>query len=154
MLRLLPAALLLLVPLTTSAAGGLAPKKPSDIVKVNQSGQPCPFGGFVLDNQQFPNGENAVFAIPDGKVLIVTGVTWSATSGTPGAPVVGLISSQGQGVSLVSHHYSSPAFARGGAVLKTELTPQLVVAPGRLLCFFVTAGSFNAATVHGFLAPD
>jgi hypothetical protein len=156
MSRLLLAALLLLVPFTASAGGGLAPKKASDIVTVSQTGQPCPGGGgyYVLDDRQLPTGQSVSFAIPPGKVLILTGVTWSAVSGTPGAPVIGLLSSQAPGTSLVSHHYSSATFASDGTVFETELTPPAVIAPGRSICFSVTAGSFNAASLHGFLVPD
>lgn len=151
--RLLPAALLLLVPLTASAAGGLAPKKASEIVRINQTGSLCPLSGYVLDDRQLPNGESVPFTIPAGKVLIVTGVTWSATSGTPGAPVIGVLSSQTP-QSLVSHHYSAATFASDGSVLQSVLTPPVVIGAGRSICFYVTAGNFNAASINGFLASD
>ena len=98
MSRLLRAVPLLLVPLVASGAVALEPKKASEVVKIGSSGDPCPgAGGFVLNDRQLPNGQVVTFGIPEGKVLVLTGFSWSSVSGAPGAPVTTLLSSQAPG---------------------------------------------------------
>src|SRR5262245_21894690 len=64
-----------LAALPPPACARAAPRKPSEIVVLTVSGSTCPLG-FVINRQVLPDGTIAPFAIPDGQVLVLTGVNY------------------------------------------------------------------------------
>jgi len=64
-------------------ADALEPAKPSRLVTLQTLGDPCPAGGgTALNYQSMPDGTTTLFAgIPNGKVLIVTGLSFIVTGG-------------------------------------------------------------------------
>src|SRR5262245_19038024 len=82
-------------------ADSLRPRHASDIVTLVTSGTPCPFpvsGDLLFDRQIRPDGTNAPFTVPAGKVLVVTGYEFRATTTIPGRAIAGLIFPANSGV--------------------------------------------------------
>jgi len=144
--------LLMLAALLTAApahAGGLAPKKPSDLRTVT-TGLGCPgfSGSVIVDNQQNPDGTQTAFSIPAGSVFVVTSYNFIASAG-PGLTASGnLFIPNGVGLSIVDVGYAATDTNGLGGVSVT--TPNgIVVKSGSVLCATETS-----TVVHGFIAKD
>jgi len=147
--------ILLGVSIATGHAAVLQPGKAIDVVALIQSGVACPQAGSAIDLRETSDAAVAPFVVPPKKVLVVTGFEWSGRNGTPGTTVEAILSTQSPtDISIADYATSTTTFASNGSASKNELTPPIVIKPGRTICIFTTAGLFNAALVHGFLAPD
>jgi hypothetical protein len=136
-------------------AGPLAPTKPSQVVTLANSGLACPLlgGGQVFDVRVGSDGSETPFSIPDGQVLVITGIDWSVflLPGLPGETVIAFLRTP-------PSPSAAPTVWRGAAVADangraggTAVIPNVVVKPGVPVCLF-PGGS--AGTLHGFLAKD
>jgi hypothetical protein len=65
---------MLLVPHGVSATG-VGPAKPSDLVTLIPQGF-CPSGGFDMKIRVLPDASEVPFAIPAGRVFVITGWQW------------------------------------------------------------------------------
>jgi hypothetical protein len=154
MFRSVPIAIAVLLSLSTAYGGSVSPSKPSQIVTLIQSGADCPTAGSVIGLQEMSDGTIASFVIPPKQVLVVTGFEWHADSGTAGSGVSAILSTQASGTTTVDYATSTTTFNSNGVAIKNDVTPLIVIKPGRTICIFVTSGLFSSGLVHGFLAPD
>jgi hypothetical protein len=139
---------------TPASAAALAPSKPSQIVTLFQSGAACPTLGFVIGRLAMSDGTLASFVIPPKQVLVVTGFEWHAENGAAGSGVSAILSTQASGTPAIDYATSTTTFDSNGVAVKNDVTPLIVIKPGRTICISVTSGDFSSGFVHGFLAPD
>jgi hypothetical protein len=138
---------------TPAAAGALAPTKPSQsvVLRVSGTGTNCQGGGGQdVDLQVLPDASVVPYAPPPGQALVITGMDWGTTGGTPGeyTPVgIRLRGTQPGG--------APPLVFTAGAVSDTlgntrgtAVVPNVSVAPGVTVC--VGGGQFSQVVVHGF----
>ncbi len=135
-------------------AGPLVPTKPSQVVTLATSGLACPplGGGQVFDVRVGSDGSETPFSIPEGQVLVITGIDWSIL----------LPASAGETVVAFLRTPPSPSAApivwRDAALADADgraggsaLIPNVVVKPGVPVCLFPGGAIGN---LHGFLAKD
>jgi hypothetical protein len=123
-------------------------------VTLIQSGAFCPTVGSAIADHAMSDGTIASFVIPPNQVLVVTGFEWHANSGTAGSAVSAVLSTEGSGGTVTDYATSTTTFDSNGVAFKNDVTPLIVLKPGRTICIFVTSGNFSSGLVHGFLAPD
>ena len=161
MLRTIAITWLALVTLAgTACAKPLGPQHASDIVTLVTSSTPCPFpvtGVLLFDRQIRPDGTNVPFTVPAGKVLVVTGYEFRATTPISGRAIAGLIFPANSGVGDQLWAVGEPVVLSGANVVITNtLAPNLTFKTD--ICLEVSDGVLNspvaAGIVHGFLAPD
>ena len=141
------------VSVSTAYGGVVAPSKPSQVVTLFQSGSSsCPTAGIATNRVAMSDGTLASFVIPSSQVLVVTGFEWQA-SGVAGNGVTAILTTQASSA-ITSYATSTTTFDSAGVAFKNDLTPMIVIKPGRTICIAVTSGSIVSAFVHGFLAPD
>lgn len=147
------------------SAAPLAPSKPSQIVTLTYDNFCAGTTSLVnvIDTQIMPDGTTQPFTIPQGRVLVVTGLDWSASRCPPlSAPgTVGVYVFLGATGRVAFNDYAtigagtSPgsSCSTGG---KASVVPNLVVKPGTELCAGYDNTTFGGAPgiVHGFLADD
>jgi hypothetical protein len=137
----------------------IAPAKPSDVVDVELrlfAGDNCslPVFGGKFDTRLQPNGSQAAFTIPPGRVLVVTAIELLGFGASPGTLVQTRIF---RGAGSVANHVAireSHADAGGRIFHIYEFDPGLVVASGGEVC--TNHNLFDFTTVgylRGFLAP-
>ena len=140
------------VSVSTAYGGVVAPSKPSQVVTLFQSGSSCPTAGIAINRVAMSDGTLASFVIPSNQVLVVTGFEWQA-SGVAGSGVTAILTTQASSA-ITSYATSTTTFDSAGVAFKNDMTPMIVIKPGRTVCIGVTSGSIASAFVHGFLAPD
>ena len=145
-------AIAVLLSVATVYGGGVAPSKPSQVVTLFQSGSSCPTAGIAIDKVAMSDGTTASFVIPSNQVLVVAGFEWQA-SGVAGNGVTAILSTQASSA-VTSYATSTTTFNSAGVAFKNDMTPLIVIKPGRTICISVTSGSIASAFVHGFLAPN
>jgi hypothetical protein len=122
-------------------------------VSLFQSGADCPTAGGVIGERAMSDGTFASFVIPPQQVLVVTGFEWHANGGTAGSSVSATLSTQAS-ATVTDYATSMTTFDSNGVAFKNDVTPLIVIKPGRTICISVTSGNFSSGMVHGFLAPD
>jgi hypothetical protein len=142
------------IEISASAAYGgvVAPSRPSQVVTLFQSGSSCPTAGIAIDRIAMSDGTTTSFVIPPNQVLVLSGFEWQA-SGLPGNGVTAILSTQAAST-VTSYATSTATLDSSGVAFKNDITPMIVIKPGRTICISVTSGSIASAFVHGFLAPD
>ena len=117
------------------------------------SGAACATGGpgtKVLDQQLNPDGVASAFSIPAGQVLVVIGVDWRATGGTPGASA-SLYQSIAGNVAWIDTAFVDTT----GAVGSSTTVGGVIVKSGTQSCLGVLSSlPMQYVIVHGFLAKD
>jgi hypothetical protein len=154
MFRSVPVAIAVVLSLSTAYGGPVSPSKPSQIVTLFQSGPLCPTEGFAIADLAMSDGTIAPFVIPPKEVLVVTGFEWLARGGTAGSGVRANLTTQASGTPTLIYATSTTTFDSDGNASKNEVTPLIVIKPGRTICIFIASGTAIAGFVHGFLAPD
>jgi len=153
---------MLVVPNGVSAA--VVPEKPSDLVTLEPQGF-CPMGGFDMTLRVLPNGTDAPFSIPPGRVLVITDWQWGnsptgrsnswenaalslQTDNPPRSITVGVAGNAtpgAQGTAPFNEATSNNA----------SIVGMVVVKPGVHICVEAqTRRAPQSAVVHGFLATD
>jgi hypothetical protein len=159
-MKLLPrtlAALSLAVTAGAVEAEVLGPTKPSDLVTLTTfNGTQCgkdPIGR-TLDHRQNPDGTISPFAIPSGKVFVVTGLNWTQgnTGGVNKAEILFLHSLTPSGVifpMVIAHDNGSGDGRAGGSMVVSGV----IFKSGQTMCVSVNTGNIGSAiaVVHGFL---
>lgn len=158
MRRLMPGFAILLVGLVgagVASAGPLAATRASQLVTLRPiPGAACAVGsGFLLDARILPDGSYEPFAIPNGQVLVLTGISWSTIGAVGEDSEISLrINPSG---ALVFHATAIVDSLNNGS--GNVAVPGIVVRSGSQLCFENTSGApamIFDATAHGFLAAD
>ena len=137
------------------------PTKPSATVDIQASsdvGTPCFGFGFVFDREVVKSGGTVVpFSIPDGKVLVVTGLDWGVQGNvTNKARTASLLRFNG-GVNGPSAQSTALADAFGTAGASVTFPTGIVLNRPGVFCIQLTdSNNFDhlTAVVHGFLAND
>jgi hypothetical protein len=149
---------------------GLVPTKPSDVVTLRGSSPPTfcmgtgPTRTSIIETRILSDGTTQPFQIPNGEVLVVTGIDWTSFR-TPPLTVPGI-------VELAVFLGSSPVFTDtsiiGAGTLgtntffpqgvsfggKSSAVPNLIVKPDTQLCSTNDNSSSSGVLVHGFLTLD
>jgi hypothetical protein len=163
--RFLGVALAMLGIASAAGAGTLAPAKASDMVVLTYSNFCTGTTSLanIIDTQILPDGTTQPFTIPSKKVLVVTGIDWSASRcpalSAPGTVemyvflgVNGRVAFNDAAV-IGAGTPPTSSCSTGG---KASVVPNLVVRPGVELCAGYDNQTFGGAPaiVHGFLAKD
>jgi hypothetical protein len=132
-----------------AAAGPLTPTRPSDVVTlVNGAGNPCTVTGSALDLRVQPDGTRVPFAVPPGRVLVVTGIDFT----TPDAAATDVE------LFVERPPDASQVFVTSTAGGGSASIPDVIVGSGSALCVRAVPKGGGAspvlAVVHGFLAKD
>ena len=148
------ALLFLLLP-SHGRAGTLAPKKPSDVLTLRSSGAGCPFPGTrKLDSRVLPDGTLVPYTIPDGQVLVVTGVEWSLQDASPLGSVQLFLYTQTSSPSPVAF-FTDGISTTDTTAYRTSVVPQAIARPAEGLCAGANVVEDSLlVVVHGFLAKD
>ena len=142
-----------------ATAGGLAPKKASDLRSVTGSGNPCP-NGFpnyrALDSQGNADGTTSSFSVPVGSAFIVTSFDWTVCT-NPGTMFLAdakLVITNGAVFSIAARGIGELG-ASGCAGGTVQIPSGVAVKGGSTLCFedYFASGS-SGVTVHGFTTKD
>jgi hypothetical protein len=157
-----------LIALSLAGAGNaravLAPSKPSQLVTLARDFFPpanhfcaAPLSEFFkIDAQVNADGSVTAFSIPEGMVLVVTGLEWLEAGGTADVDRL-VVDLQPAGAPTA---YRSVAFGTGvvgttsggGSI---SFQPGIAVNPGSDLCVGVLRpGALHVVTVHGYLTKD
>jgi hypothetical protein len=162
---LVPIAVLLAVSMLVvpnSVSAQVVPEKPSDLVTLQPLGF-CPMGGFDMRNRVLPEGTDAPFSIPSGRVLVITDWQWGDinTQRTNSWEVAALSLQTDTRVLAVGIAGNSTPGAQGTTPFtqttstSASIVGMVVVKPGVHVCISTqTRGFPNFAVVHGFLATD
>jgi hypothetical protein len=143
----------------TALAGGLAPKKASDLVTLaSQSGPGCGVpSAYPLSERSLGDGTYASnFEIPAGQALIVERVR-ASTALAEGAELVVLV---GNGTTFnVAGRKTAANNALDETDIEIEFSPGLSVRSGMSLCVAIVSkgagtAAFYGAQAHGFLTKD
>jgi hypothetical protein len=156
MVRLIPLMLAVLLVSAPVAADVLAPEKASQIVQLRQDpdgGANCALGSKALDHRVLPDGTIVPFTIPQGRVLVLTGVSWLISSLVPNIKFGVLLElSPEQNVTIPL--FAAAAESSGsGQSAGSALIPNAVVKAGARVCFALIT-QFSNVWVFGFLADD
>jgi hypothetical protein len=124
------------------------------------SGTPCPFpvpGDLLFDRQIRPDGTNVPFTVPAGKVLVVTGYEFRATTPYSGRAIAGLLFPATSGVGDQLWAVGEPVVLSGAnVVIVNTQAPNLTFKTD--ICLETSDGVLNSTVssgiVHGFLVPD
>jgi hypothetical protein len=132
----------------------LGPKRPSDIVSLTTAGGSlCDANTYALERQILPDATVVPFTIPDGHVLVLTGIDWIvfAPPNTYGFATITLYPDPNTRVAV----FSSGSSVTGVNNLSagSALIPNIIVKPGPMLCVGVP-GIGSSARVQGFLTRD
>jgi len=141
-----------------SEAAGLAPKKASNLVTLATTGG-CLLPQLAVASQfttrNLPDGSSVPFTIPNGQVLIVTDVDWTANSGAGNLPrteqAILLLVTNTSITGLGENVATGITQAVGGSF---HFTNGVVVAPNTSLCIGLTSNNTVAAFLQGYLASD
>lgn len=135
-----------------ATAGVLAPSKASDAVTLKWDGATGCISGLVDASQRLlPDGSQSAFAIPEGRVLVVTSGHFTVSGGDPGAIVLPQLEVNGAGVPIEvlvaldggGRGYASFQVPPGIVIRSTNLRTRVLLGRG---CAF--------PTLHGFFAKD
>ena len=157
MKRIVPVAILFFGLTTAASAGTLAPSKPSQMVDLSNAAGPIKptscsclaLTGATVDIRINPDGTTTPgFTIPDGNVLVLTGMTW-ITSGVLSPGDASYMSLCLGGTEIWRDQTVSGANAYNGRSLDL---PNVVIKSGQTLCAGGPAGF--ATSVSGFLTKD
>jgi hypothetical protein len=161
-MRIIGTALLAIVWAATASAGGLAPKRASDLVTLisDPSTPICP-GTSVphsFADRLLPDGTRVAFSIPSGQVLVITSYDWIVEGSSEanrtvwtGVGVFDVAMNQNR-LALTS---SAGADGTGRAAGSTTAPAGIAVTSGAAMCLDYVGGASAAyATLHGFLATD
>jgi hypothetical protein len=149
----------------TPAAPSLAPRPASDLVTL-LGGAPatggCTGAERPIDRRALGDGSTGPFAVPAGKVLVLTGVEWFSTETGTGRSVLLTVLHRtplGAQTLFTSHALSTPTGAGYAGAQST--IPRVVVKPGVPLCVTQyidnqpAGGSLPGSVIlHGFLTDD
>lgn len=147
----------------TLAANLLGPTRPSQVVTVMATGYAGQNGhctGQQLRVNGIINGNGSVtpFAIPEGKVFVLTGGTWSTS--WPDANVNAALQLSIRSPTVNAVVVSSPSVrtdSAGYASGSFSIAPGMVIKPGVSLCALVVANEeefWAFPRLSGFLAKD
>lgn len=167
MLLTIAAAIGILV-ISNAAYAQLAPQHASDLVTLRQSqtGEHCvdrttgTTEGFAMTNRVLSNGAIIPFAIPSGKVLVITDFQWGPTLVGPNAfePVSLLLQGGENPMTVSATGNNSPGAnstsANGLAGSNASVVGWVAVKPATMICVSGSIQPNPFAVVHGFLAPD
>ena len=136
---------------SSSRAGVVAPKKPSDLRTVSASGAACPGAASLraIDLQHNPDGTNAAFSIPDKHVLVVTSFDVQASGSAGASAEAGLFASDGTGGLSELARCGGIAGSNGFASASCAIPNGAAVKAGSTLC---SAGV--VVNARGFVAKD
>jgi len=149
----------------TAGAQSLAPRTASDLVTL-LGGAPatggCTGAERPIDRRTLADGSTGPFAVPAGKVLVLTGIEWFSTETGTGRSVLLTVlhrTSLGAQALFTSHALSTPTGA--GYAGGQSAIPLVVVEPGVPLCVTQyidnqpAGGSLPGSVIlHGCLADD
>ena len=149
----------------TPGAQSLGPRTASDLVTL-LGGAPatggCTGAERPVDRRTLGDGSTGPFAVPAGKVLVLTGVEWVSTGTGTGRSVVLTVLHRtplGAQALFTSHAVSTPTGT--GYAGEQSVIPGVVVKPGVPLCVTQhidnqpAAGSLPGSVIlHGFLTDD
>ena len=136
------------------------PKRASDVVTLGTAypPAPCPASATALlfDTRILSDGTRAPFAIPAGKVLVVTGLDY-VSDGVSGSAVAATLIHATSGEQLFTTVGTVHNFGVGSDVAHhSTAVPQLVVKGA--VCLQTDSGTSpplpSQGVLHGFLAPD
>ena len=134
----------------------LAPQRASDLVtlRISQTGEHCinrttkANEGFQMTNQVTSTGYIVPFAIPNGKVLVITDYQWGPSNVGPNAfEPVSLLLQGGDDPETVSN-------GNGLVGSSASVVGWVAVRPATSICISGSIQPNPFAIVHGFLAPD
>jgi hypothetical protein len=143
----------------TLAHADLGPKKPSELVNAvafrGFSDTCCSSSETAFDLTFNADGKRTSFAIPAGKVFVVTGIEWNSFSGTPNRQTGAAVILETPG-SCDALFINSTAIADGAGNAGNNLViPNGVrVRAGQRLCMFMSGGTLNSARAFGYFARD
>jgi hypothetical protein len=145
---------LLASPLAPFAASALAPKRASDLVTLVAEGEgECPLGGHAFDTRVLSDGSQVPFAMPPGRVLVVTGFDFVIGGAPPGAATSVVVNQQPAGTKNASPVLQADGVASASGFIAGGVTsnPGVAVSGGVPLCILPAAAG---GVLHGFLAKD
>jgi hypothetical protein len=134
-----------------AAAGPLVPTKPSEVVTLAFSGTVCASSSVALDQRVLPDGTTVPFAIPEGRVLVVTEVDWQIDGNTPSVTMtfeLRALTPAATATTFFTDFATSNAEGDAGNV-----RPVANAIVGTALCARGSTG-VQEAYVRGFLAKD
>lgn len=136
------------------AAAPLGPTRASELVQLIWSGASCVQGGKALD-VNFNAGQSSPFEVPDGKVLVLTDVSWSAYNAAPNGFAFAALLLETGPYELGFQWIHARADANGRVGDQSRL-PNLVLKPGSRLCASFSYGVANleSIAVSGYLTRD
>ena len=147
---------LLIIIAAPAWAGGLAPKKPSDLRTVLNFTTGCPSNPQTLAIDRVINPADAsvsAFSVPVGSVFVITSWDWRSNGGTAGALASAVISLDNGTFSIIASRASAIADSSGDAGGTVDTPAGIVVKSGITLCADSTGPSISI-TVHGFVTKD
>ncbi len=140
---------------SAATAGVLAPRKPSQSITLLTSGVSAPCGGTALDalvdTEILSDGTTAPFTIPSGMVLVIDGLSWAASSGTPDR-LIGILIDIGGDLPNAPWNDSAISDSLGDAG-HDVFVPNIPIKSGVSLCLHA-GGTLTRGIVHGFLTKD
>jgi hypothetical protein len=142
-----------------AAAQGLAPKKAGDLVTlVHTPGSNCGQSfqnGIPITTRILPDGTSVPFAIPEGQVLVLTGISWNLQGpfGFNAAFLTLFLHVEAVPLSVRIFHIGETPDGPISAAGSTDI-PNIVMGSAATPCVLSTASTLLATTLHGFLAPD
>ncbi len=150
---------LVVLTLTPAAyAGGLAPRKPSDLRTVMTSGSACPSpvsSAAALDTQQNPDGTNSAFSIPAGSVFVVTSADIKLGGVTAGSAVGGFFLAVNGGNASTLSGCGGNAGTNGTFFVSCTFPDGVTVKSWTTLCFNSQGVvGFELILAHGFITKD
>lgn len=139
---------------TEATRPNLGPRRASDLVTLVNRGSSCATvgaAGGLLDRRVTADGHEVPFAVPAGKVLVVTGLTWRTTGNTAHAGAT--LRLEPPGSLATGFTDTQPALADGHGGNNATLGG-LVVGAGVGLCLANSGDSAGAPSglLYGYLA--